>query len=283
MASEREESPTVRRRRLAAELRRLRKESNLTTGQVAKALEVSQSSVSRIETARQGIKINDLRALLTLYQVPEDKATDLLNLARQARQQGWWQAFGDVVPESFQAFVGLETEARQRCSYDVSLIPGLLQTPDYHRALVHAELISRTSEEVDRKIQFRLARQQQTLGNDALELCFIMDEASLHRLPGNIKAGQLSQLVEASERHNVNLHILPFGTGIHAAMDGSFVILRFGAPDPDVVYLETQLSGLYLEQPAAIRRYNLVYDDLQAKALDARASRDLLTKLAKEA
>ncbi|MEV4375776.1 helix-turn-helix transcriptional regulator [Streptosporangium sp. NPDC049644] len=283
MASEREESPTVRRRRLAAELRRLRKESNLTTDQVAKALEVSQSSVSRIETARQGIKINDLRALLTLYQVPEDKATDLLNLARQARQQGWWQAFSDVVPESFQAFVGLETEARRRCSYDVSLIPGLLQTPDYHRALVHAELVNRTSEEVERKIQFRLARQRQTLGNDALELCFIMDEASLHRLPSNVKAGQLSQLAKASERDNVNLHILPFGTGIHAAMDGSFVILGFDAPDPDVVYLETQLSGLYLEQPAAIRRYNLVYDDLQAKTLDTRTSRDLLTKLAKEA
>ncbi|WP_329425981.1 helix-turn-helix domain-containing protein [Streptosporangium sp. NBC_01495] len=282
MASEREESPTVRRRRLAAELRRLRKESNLTTDQVAKALEVSQSSISRIETARQGIKINDLRALLTLYQVPEDKATDLLTLARQARQQGWWQVFGDVVPESFQAFVGLETEARQRRSYDMSLIPGLLQTPDYHRALVDAELINRTSEEVDRKIEFRLARQRQTLGNDDLELCFIVDEASLHRLPENIKTGQLPHLIETSERPNVNLHVLPFGTGIHAAMDGSFVILGFGAPDPDVVYIETQLSGLYLEQPAAVRRYNLVYEDLRAKTLDARMSRNLLAKLAKE-
>ncbi|MFC4009274.1 helix-turn-helix domain-containing protein [Nonomuraea purpurea] len=276
----------MRRRRLAAELRRLRKESTLTAEQVAERLEVSQSSISRIESGRRGIKASDLRLLLEIYGVDHTKAEELLTLARQSRQKGWWQTYGDVLPEWFQVLIGLEVEAEGRRSYDVELIPGLLQTADYYRAYLATQPTSFSAAEIDRKIAFRMARQERMLQDETRKLSFVLNEASLRWVAAAASTGpqaQLKRLIELSQLPHLTLQILPFDAAMHAGMGGGFVILSFTSPDPDVVYIENEVSGLYLEEPADVDRYNLVYDHLIAKALNPGQSRSFIAKLGKEA
>jgi transcriptional regulator with XRE-family HTH domain len=285
MTGESGSSPTVRRRRLAAELRRLRKESGLTTEQVAQRLEVAQSSVSRIESGRRGIKASDLRLLLEIYGVDGEKVEELLTLARQSRQRGWWHTYGDVVPEWFQVLIGLEVEAEERRSYDVELIPGLLQTADYFRAYLATLPTSFGSDDIDRKIAFRMARQERMLQDDARKLSFVLNEASLRRVvAANMgPQAQFARLTELSQLPHVTLQVLPFSAAMHAGMGGGFVLLSFTSPDPDVVYIENEVSGLYLEERADVDRYNLVYEHLMAKALNPGQSRSFIAKLGKEA
>ncbi|MFI7147576.1 helix-turn-helix domain-containing protein [Nonomuraea sp. NPDC050022] len=278
-------SPTVRRRRLASELRRLRKESGITAETVAERLEFDQSWVSRIESGRRGIRANDLRALLDVYDVHGPAREELLLLARQARQRGWWHSYGDVIPEWFQVFVGLEAEASELRSYDPELVPGLLQTPDYYRAYLSVAPLSESTEEIDRKIEFRQARQDRVTGSDPLQLWAIMNEAAIRRLIGSHETmkEQVSHLITMSHRANVTIQILPFSAGPHPAMDGGFVVMGFPqAPDPDVIYLESQVGSLYLEEPSAVDRYNLVFNHLRAKAFDPDRSRSLLASALKE-
>ncbi|MEU4230753.1 helix-turn-helix transcriptional regulator [Nonomuraea sp. NPDC026600] len=270
---------------MAAELKRLRKESGLTAEQVAQQLEVAQSSVSRIESGRRGIKASDLRLLLDIYGVDGEKVEELLTLARQSRQRGWWHTYGDVVPEWFQVLIGLEVEAEGRRSYDVELIPGLLQTVDYYRAYLATQPTSFGNDEIDRKIAFRMARQERILQDDARKLSFVLNEASLRRVAAASMGpqGQFKRLTELSQLPHVTLQVLPFSAAMHAGMGGGFVLLSFTPPDPDVVYIENEVSGLYLEEQVEVDRYNLVYDCLMAKALSPGQSRSFIAKLGKEA
>lgn len=278
-------SPTVRRRRLASELRRLRKEAGLTAEAVAEQIEYDQSWVSRIESGRRGIRINDLRALLDVYNVVGVARDELLQLARQARQRGWWHSYGDVIPDWFQVFVGLEAEAKDLRSYDAELVPGLLQTADYYRAYMRVAPAAADADEVDRKIEFRLARQDRIGGDDPVQFWAVMNEAVIRRHIGSTSTmkAQLLHLIEVSERANVTLQVLPFSAGPHPAMDGGFVIIGFPeVADPDVVYLESQAGSFYLEEVPAIDRYNLIFNHLRAKALDPDQTRDLLIAVSKE-
>ncbi|MGW4641522.1 helix-turn-helix domain-containing protein [Sphaerisporangium sp. NPDC004334] len=279
-------SPTVRRRRLAAELRRLRKEAGLTAETIAEKLEIDPSWISRIETGRRRIRPIDLRALLDVYDVHGSAREELLVLARQARQRGWWHTYGDVIPEWFQIFVGLEAEAAELRRYDTELVPGLLQTPDYYRAYIRTAPMAASQEETDRKIDFRMARQARLDGPEPLRLWVIVNEAVIRRPVGSesVMRAQLRHLIDTSGRNNVTLQILPFAAGPHPAMDGGFVILGFPeAADPDVVYLENQMGSLYLEESSAVDRYNLVFNHLRAKALDPDQSRSLIAQVAKDA
>ncbi|MFC0865223.1 DUF5753 domain-containing protein [Sphaerimonospora cavernae] len=190
-----------------------------------------------------------------------------------------------MIPEWFQVFVGLEAEAAELRSYDAELVPGLLQTADYYRAYISTAPNASSEEEVDRKIEFRQARQQRITGTDPLQLWAIMNEAALRRPVGGratMKA-QIAHLSAISERPNITLQVLPFAAGPHPAMDGGFVVLGFPeAADPDVIYLENQIGSLYIEEPAAIERYNLVFNHLRAKALDPDQTRSLLAQVSKE-
>ncbi|MFG1875005.1 helix-turn-helix domain-containing protein [Sphaerisporangium sp. NPDC049003] len=276
----------MRRRRLASELRRIRKEAGLTAEAVAERLELDPSWVSRVETGRRGIRAIDLRALLDVYNIHGTAREELLVLARQARQRGWWHSFGDVIPEWFQVFVGLEAEASELRSYDTELVPGLLQTPDYYRGYIRTAPMASSPEEIDRKIDFRQARQARITDANPLQLWAVMNEAVIRRPVGGTTTmrAQLLHLTEASERPNVTLQVLPFAAGPHPAMDGGFVILGFPeAPDPDVVYLENQVGSLYLEEPTGVDRYNLVFNHLRAKALDPDQTRSLFAQASKEA
>ncbi|MDF5756110.1 helix-turn-helix transcriptional regulator [Spongiactinospora sp. TRM90649] len=274
----------MRRRRLAAELRRLRKESGLTAEAVARRVGLAQSWVSRVESARQGIRHNDLRALLDIYGVPEERRDELSALAQQSRQRGWWHSFSDAVPEWFQIMIGLEAEARRLRSFDMELIPGLLQTPDYYRSYLRGHRAGFGEPEIDRMIELRTARQERMLHNHSLDLTFIVNEASLRRLAATTSVchAQLDRLVQLSDKSHISINILPFSAGMHSSMDSGFVLLGFTPPDPDVVYIESQLNGLYLEEPAQVESYDSVYDSLHAKSLTKEQTRNFLVKLAKE-
>jgi hypothetical protein len=260
-------SPTVRRRRLAGELRRLRDEANLTIDEVAEKLECSASKISRIETGNVGVTPRDARDLLELYGVPEDKRDALVQLAREARQKGWWHAYNEVFTGSF---VGLEQDATSLHTHQALLVPGLLQTERYTRAVHRAIRPDVQESEVDRRVKARMERQRLLTDHSPPEYWAVIDEAVLNRTVGgpSVMREQLSHLVDVAALPNVTLQVVPFTAGEHAGMEGSFLILGFPEQaDPDVVYVEYTTSGVYLEQPSDVRRYTVMFDHLRATAL----------------
>ncbi|MFI6885949.1 helix-turn-helix domain-containing protein [Streptosporangium canum] len=263
-------SPTVRRRRLASELRRLRIEHGLSMQEVAERMDLTAASISRMETGRRGIRPRDLRAFLDMYGVVETSREPLLALAKEARQRGWWQNYGDVLPGEYATLIGLEAEAASTRTYQQTLVPGLLQTAEYARSVIAASRPGDTPEDVERRASVRMERQKRLTGQDPLELSVILGEGVVHQHVGTaqITADQFHHLAEANRRPNVMIQILPYRAGAHPAMTGSFTIVGFPAPSNlDVIYLENMSSGLYLEDAADVRRYVTVFDYLRAAAL----------------
>jgi transcriptional regulator with XRE-family HTH domain len=276
-------SPTVRRRRLAAELRRLREDRELTIDHVARELEMHPTTLSRIETGRRGILPRDLKPILEIYGIPGEERENLLTLARQARTRGWWQSYGDLLPSEYSTLIGLEAEAAEIRTYQHQLVPGLLQTEDYARAVIRIFRPSDTGAEIDWRVNVRMERQSRLSNEPPLSLWVVLDEAVLRRTVSGpaVMRRQLQHLAEIAEHPGVTLQVLPFAAGEHAAMVSPFVILRFPEPlDPDVVYLENHTSGLYVEEPPEVARYTLVYDHLAAMALSPRESIALLAQVA---
>jgi transcriptional regulator with XRE-family HTH domain len=261
-------SPTVRRRRLASELRRLREAANLTIDEVGEKLECSASKISRIETGHVGVTPRDVRDMLELYPVDDDQCEALVQLAREARKKGWWHAYNEVFTGSF---VGLESDATSLHTHQALLIPGLLQTEDYIRTIMRAVRPDAGEEELQRRVVARLTRQKMLTDVQPPEYWAILDEAVLHRIVGGPKVmrTQLLRLIEAAEMPHVTLQVVPFGAGAHAGMESPFLILGFPEPaDPDVVYVENTTSGSYLEEPSDVYRYTLMFDHLRAAALN---------------
>lgn len=260
-------SPTVRRRRLASELRRLREAAGLTIDEVGDKLECSASKISRIETGHVGVTPRDVRDMLELYPVDEDQREALVQLAREARKKGWWHAYNEVFTG---AFVGLESDASFLHAHQALLVPGLLQTEDYMRAIMGAIRPDQRDEETERKIAARLTRQDLLTDTQPPEYWAILDEAVLRRVVGGpaVMRAQLRRLLDVAALPHVTLQVLPFGAGAHAGMEGPFMILGFPEPaDPDVVYVENTISGSYLEEPSEVYRYTLMFDHLRATAL----------------
>lgn len=261
-------SPTVRRRRLAAELRRLRERAQLTIEDVAEKLECSTSKISRIETEHVGVSPKDARELLKLYGVPDDQLEALVQLSKEARKKGWWHAYNEVFTG---AFVGLEAEASSLRAYQALLVPGLMQTQDYMRAVIRAARPDATAAQVDKRVKARLARQQLITEPDPPSYWAVIDEAVLCRSVGGgeVMRAQLEWLAErATTLPHVTIQVLPFAAGAHAGMEGPFLILGFPEQaDPDVVYVDNTTAGIYLEEPAEILRYTLMFDHLRAAAM----------------
>ncbi|HEV8558203.1 MAG TPA: helix-turn-helix transcriptional regulator [Actinophytocola sp.] len=261
-------SPTVRRRRLASELRRLREAAGLTIDEVGDKLECSASKISRIETGHVGVTPRDVRDMLELYPIDADQREALVQLAREARKKGWWHAYNEVFTGSF---VGLESDASSLHAHQALLVPGLLQTEDYTRAVHKAIRPDQPDEEIERRVLARLARQNLLADPQPPEYWAIIDEAVLHRVVGGpeIMRAQLNRLIEAAELPHVTLQVVPFGAGAHAGMEGPFLILGFPEQaDPDVVYVENTTTGSYLEDPSDVYRYTLMFDHLRASALN---------------
>jgi transcriptional regulator with XRE-family HTH domain len=247
-------SPTVGRRRLARLLRRLREDAGLTIDQVAERLELSPSTISRIETAHVGVRPRDVRELLDVYKVTGNQRDELVQLARERRQEAWWQEYKDLpnIP-----LAGLEAEAASISQYSALLVPGLLHTEEYAR-----EVLSTTP----------LDTRPLLSDEDAPQLWVVLDEAALRRLVGGaaVMRSQLRRLIDASSLPNVTIQVLPFTAGAHPGMDGEFTILSYRDPaDPDVVYIENTGGDLYVENPDVTRRYNSAFDHLRAAALNS--------------
>jgi transcriptional regulator with XRE-family HTH domain len=279
-------SPTVRRRRLAAELHRLRQASKLTIEQVADQLEWSAGKVSKIENARVSVMPRDARKLLDIYGITEGQERDLLlSLSRESRERGWWQQYGETVPEWFATYVGLEAEAVTISAYQAEIVPGLLQTQRYAAALHRAALMNATEDEIERHVAVRMERQARLRERDAPQLWVVLNEGVIRRIVGEreIMYEQLARLAEAASAPNITLQVLPFGAGAHASMDSAFSILGFDPPtDGEIVYFEHPTCSLYLEKADEVARYRLVYEHLRAASLSLDDSRRLIARSAED-
>ncbi|MFE9424611.1 helix-turn-helix domain-containing protein [Kitasatospora sp. NPDC006697] len=277
-------NPTVRRRRLGAELRRLREQKGMTAEQVAERLMVSQSKISRLENGRRSISPRDVRDLCDVYDVKDDKMRNsLMEMAKESKQRGWWNDFGDI---PYSVYIGLETEAYSIRSYESSFVPGLLQTREYAEASVMGVQPDTDQESMNRRVEVRLKRQDRISGEEQLSSFWaVIDEAVLAREVGGraVMASQLRKLLEVGERANVNIQVVSFTHGAHPGMTGTFSLLEFPeSADSTVVYFEGVTSDLYLEKDQDVRRYTGLYDHLRAAALSVAESRSLITTYAEE-
>ena len=255
-------TPTGRRRRLGAELRRLREAAGLTIDRVAEELECSPSKVSRIETGQVSATPRDVRDMLGLYRVDPDRREALVQVAREARQRGWWQKFVDV-PDGVPAYVGLETAATSIDIYMALLVPALLQTPDYARAVIAAVRPDLPPAEIDRRVELRLRRQDLLDQERPPRIRVLLDDTVLRRPVGGpaVMAAQRRRLLADADRPAVTIQVLEVGAGAHAGMDGPFTIFGFPAPaERDVVALDSAADALYLEGPEDVARYRRVFE-----------------------
>ena len=255
-------TPTGRRRRLGAELRRLREEAGLTIDRVAEALECSPSKVSRIETGQVSATPRDVRDMLGLYRVDDARLEAMVQVAREARQRGWWQKFVDV-PDGVPAYVGLEAAATSIDVYMSLIVPALLQTPDYARAVIAAVRPDLPARELDRRVELRLRRQELLDQERPPVMRVLLDDTLLRRPVGGaaVMAAQRRRLLADAGRPTVTIQVLEVAAGAHAGMDGPFTIFGFPAPaERDVVALDSAADALYLEGPEDVARYRRVFE-----------------------
>ncbi|MEV4627504.1 helix-turn-helix transcriptional regulator [Micromonospora sp. NPDC049523] len=275
-------SPTIRRRRLGAELRRLREAAGVTIEVVAERLECSQSKISRIETGHTTATVRDVRDMISIYGIVGAESEDLLQIAREARQKGWWASYSTVLTS---AYVGFEAAAGSIRAYEQQVVPGLLQTEDYAKAMIRSARPDITADEVEQRVRVRLSRQSLLHQDDPIDVWVVLDETVVSRPVGGdeVMRDQLKRLVEAADQPNVTIQILPFDVGAHAGMDGTFTILDFPEPgDPPVVYAENATGGLFLEKPDELQKYAFIFDHIRAAAIRPEDSVALIAKLAEE-
>ncbi|HXZ78198.1 MAG TPA: helix-turn-helix transcriptional regulator, partial [Streptosporangiaceae bacterium] len=261
--------PTVLRILLGSQLRMLREVKGITREEAGYAIRASGSKISRMELGRVSFKERDVTDLLQLYGVDEDETATLVALAVQANSPGWWHKYGDVLPDWFQVYVGLEEAASLIRLYEVQFVPGLLQTADYARAVVRLGQPGAAPEEIERRISLRMGRQELLTKPGGPRLWAIVDEAALRRPIGGkeVMRAQLEQLILATEEPQVTLQVMPFRSGGHAAEAGAFTIMRFPEPDlPDVVYLEQLTSALYLDKRDDVEKYTEVMERLSVES-----------------
>jgi transcriptional regulator with XRE-family HTH domain len=278
--------PTVRRMLVGAQLRRLRTEAGISREQAGEAIRASEWKIHRLENGQVGYKERDITDLVTLYGVtdPVEVAT-YLTMAREANQPGWWNPYSDLLPQWFRAYVDLEAVAALIRTYEGQLVPGLLQTEDYMRAVMHSTLRDRRPEEIERRVMLRLTRQRLLTRDDGPWLWAVVDEAALHRPVGGPKVlrGQLERLIQATTLPRVRLQVLPFSAGAHAAMVGAFSILRFADQEiPDVVYLEYVTNATYLDKPEDVEEYAHIMSSVGVRGTPPEQTAELLTQLLQE-
>jgi transcriptional regulator with XRE-family HTH domain len=277
------QGPTVQRRRLGSELRRYREAVGLTIEQAAELIECSDSKISRIETGRVSVRPLELRELCRVYGIPEDQQEPLHALSRQSRQRTWWQEHHRVLSEGFRTYLGLEADAHALRTFEISLVPGLLQTGDYARALLKAGGVITDGDVFERLIRIRMTRQELvTRQNGPLRLHAVIDEAVLRRTVGDpaLMGAQLEHLRAMAELPNVTLRVVPFSTGLHPGMDGPFTLLEFADPrDPDLVYVEGHAGPLFIDAAEDVARCRDMFGHLDEMALPPRESTALIEKM----
>ncbi|MEU7221243.1 helix-turn-helix domain-containing protein [Nocardia iowensis] len=276
---------TMPRRQLGRHLRDLRNRARMTTRTAAQQLEWSEAKIWRIETGQTSLRSLDVEAMCKVYGAPSDLVGPLTALARETKARGWWTAYGDVIAEGFEVYIGLEEAASRLSTYENELVPGLLQTEAYTRALLAAARPEMPTNELDRRVQLRMARQALITRADApLQLDVVIGEGVLWRRIGSaeVLAGQLAHLRHMADLPNVRIRLIPQDSGYHDGMDsGRFVMLEFPElragelPEPPVVYVEAFTGPVYLDKEPEIDRYRKAFAGMGAVAVDARDGIDV--------
>jgi hypothetical protein len=278
-------APTARRRRLGLELRRLREAAGLKLDQVAAELDLTTSTLSRIETGKAPCRTTYLTAMLGMYGITDPQQVQLLkDMAREGQRKGWWADYDDL-PAEFGIYVGLESVAASLRAYEAQLVHGLLQTRDYARSVLRAGDRKASTGHLDRQADLRMRRQEVlTRPDHPLELWAILDEAVLRRQVGGpeIMRAQLRKLLEATDLPNLTVQVLPFTQGAHAGLNGSFYLLDFPGEDPPTAYVDSPAGNIFLDKPHQVRRWTEAFDQLRAEAISPGDSRTMIAKLSAE-
>lgn len=278
--------PTVLRILLGAQLRRLREGKGISREDAGYEIRASGSKISRMELGRVSFKERDVADLLSMYGVRDVAEREaLLGLARQANNPGWWHHYGDILPPWFQSYLGLEAASSLIRTYEIQFVPGLLQTPEYARAVILLGHAGATPDEIDRRVELRRQRQQILDRLEPPQLWAVIDEAVLRRPIGGVDVmrAQIEALIEAAKKPNVRLQIIPFNAGGHAAAGGPFAILRFPEPElPDVVYVEQLTSAIYLDKRDDVDHYAIAMERVCIDAEPPNHTQEILGKLLHE-
>ncbi|MBL1113578.1 helix-turn-helix domain-containing protein [Streptomyces sp. 110] len=280
---------TVLGRQLGDELKRLRDASGLTTTQAAEALDCTKGKISRIENGRVAVRLPDLTAMLQAYGVSDPEVSGRLGaLARKAnrrRRQGWWNQYGSVLADTYRDYIALETMADSIRTFQAQLVPGLLQIPEYIRAVTVASQQWQTADEIEAFVHVRLARQERLSGDSPLRLWAVLSEAVLLQQVGGseVMKTQLQHLLTVSENPNVTVQVLPFSRGAHASMFGPYVVLGFPEEGAlDVVLADNPTGSMWLEREVEVARYQDLFDAARTSALSPMESRTVIHRRAKE-
>lgn len=276
-------NPTVRRRSLGAELRRLRLASGLKSAEAAQRLMVSQPKISHLENGRRTISPRDVRDLCAIYGVTDQQVIDsLMEMAKESGGQGWWHAYGEI-PQS--VYIALEADAASLHAYEPLVIPGLLQTPAYAQAVIGETIPTLTVEEAGVRLKVRLRRQHRIYDPARpLRLRVVLDESALRRVIGSpdVMREQLEHLNALGAEPHITVQVLPYTAGAHPGLSGQFSLLRSAdSSAAAVVYLERFASDLYLEKPSDVQHYSVLHDHIQARALSPDSSRGFITDVTK--
>lgn len=275
---------TTRRRQLGAMMRKLRARKGLTLEEAGKLVGVSKATVSRYETQAGPVKWLVVDGLCREYGATEAERRAVVDLAKDAKQQGWWSSFTDSIPESMNLLLTLEDEAVREDHFCCVYVPGLLQTREYSTALQKANEVRLAAGEIERLVDIRMKRQEILKRPKPPRFWAILDESVIRRVVGSpsVMRAQLDRLLEANESPDITLQILPFAKGAHSAALGSFVILGGAEPSLDVVYVDLHTGSVFLEKEEELDRYRLAFDYLRAQALDMEASSSMIHRVRKE-
>ncbi|CAM5321391.1 Helix-turn-helix domain-containing protein OS=Streptomyces cyaneofuscatus OX=66883 GN=G3I52_24770 PE=4 SV=1 [Streptomyces cyaneofuscatus] len=278
--------PTVRRRRLGAELKRLREKAGVSMEDAAERIGGDKPKISRQENGRQGVSKLEIEALLALYGVSDDRLrTALTTLAREGRRKGWWAQYGDILTAGFQEWLSIESDAARILAFQPMLVPGLLQTVEYATEVIRCAEKDATQAKRDSYIEVRKARQEIFTRDNPPQYVCLLDEAVLRREVGGpaVMAAQLARILEVNNPPKLTIQVVPFGQGWHAGTHGPFNIYSYPDPmDLDVVNLGYLDGALYLEEDDTVKRYQLAFDELRATALTTRQSMQLVSSVQRE-
>jgi hypothetical protein len=274
---------TMPRRQLGRQLRDLRNRARMTTRVAAQRLEWSEAKIWRIETGQTSLRSLDVEAMCKVYGAPADMVEPLTALARETKARGWWTEYSDVIAEGFEVYLGLEEAAARLFTYESDLVPGLLQSEWYTRAVLTGAYPQMPPAEMDRRVAVRAARQTViTREHSPVRLAAVITESLLrHRIGGpEVTAGQLDHLRRMCDLPNVDLRVVPTASGYHEGLEsGRFVLLEFpdspgDLPEPPVVYVETFTGSAYFDKEQEIHRYRTAFANIEAAAMDARTAID---------
>lgn len=274
---------TARGRRLRRDLRLLREDRNLSTDEAGNRAGMSGPTLSRIESGKRGVTVDETERLLDVYDVSLTKQRKILDLAEQTNELGWWQPFESYLREDAQSTIALEEQASRIVNFELMLIPGLLQTAEYARDIIQTSNFDDQPRDIETRVAARMARQSVlTRPDSAPELVAILDEAALRRFRDpQVMSRQLKQLLDAASRPNITIQVIPFNAGQHASAESPCVLFEFG-DDPAIVYLEGKISGLFLEELDEVAVYQETVKRLLRVALGPSESVELIDRISKE-